>query len=72
MGYKNLNKAPALCVISMVEESITGPKRPHASHQWHIARGGPLVEKKFQRRVSPDMTEGVVAASTFNASYQTS
>jgi len=72
VGYKNLNKAPTLHVISMVEESITGPRRPHTPHQWHIARGGPLAEKKFWRGVSPDMTEGVVAASTFNASYQIS
>ena len=45
------------------------PIRPH---QWHIARGGPTAEKKFQRGVSPDMTLGVVAAPIFNASHQIS
>ena len=76
MGYKNLNKAPAPCVISMAEECIARPRRPHAQivrpHKWHIAKGGPTVEKKRQRGVSPDMTEGVVAALTFNASHQIS
>ena len=76
VGYKNLNKAPAPHVISMTEESIARPRRPHArtvrSHQWHIARGGPIAEKKLRRGVSPDMTEGVVTTSTFNASHQTS
>ena len=75
MGYKNLNKASAPRVISMAEESITKPRRPHARtvrpHQWHIARGSPTVEKKFRRGVSPNMIEGVVATLAFNASHQT-
>ena len=76
MGYKNLNKASATRVISMAEESITKPRRPHARivrpHQWHIARGSPTVEKKFRRGVSHNMIEGVVATLAFNASHQTS
>ena len=76
MGCKYLNKAPVPCVISMAEESTTKPRRPHTwivrPHQLHIARGGPTAEKEFQKGVSPDMTERVVAAPTFNASYQIS
>ena len=76
VGYKNLNKAPTPRVISIVEESIAKPRRPHARtirpHQWHITRGGPTVEKKLWRGISVDMIEGVVAAPTFNASHQTS
>ena len=76
MGYKNLNKAPAPHVISIAEESIAKSRRPHACtvrpRQWHIARGGPITEKKLRRGVSPDMTEGVIATPTFNASHQTS
>ena len=41
-------------VISMAKEPIIVPKRPHARtlrpRQWHIARGGPSVEKKFWKR----------------------
>ena len=63
-------------VISMAEESTTKPRRPHTwivrPHQLHIARGGPTAEKEFQRGVNPDMTERVVAAPAFNASYQIS
>ena len=59
----------------MAEESIAKPRRPHARtvrpHQWHNAKGDPIAEKKFQRAVSPDMTKGVVATPTFNASHQT-
>ena len=29
VGYKTLNNAPAPCVISMAEESITKLRRPH-------------------------------------------
>ena len=76
VGYKNLNKALAPCVISMAKESIGMPRRPHARtvrpHQWHIARKGLTIKKKFQRGASPDTTEGVVAAFAFNASHQTS
>jgi len=59
----------------MAEESIAKPRRPHARtirpHQWHIAKGGPTTEKKLRRGIGLDMTEGVVAAPTFNASHQT-
>ena len=41
-------------------------------HQWYITKGGSPAEKKFRRGISSDMTEGVVAASAFNASHQTS
>ena len=62
-------------VISIAEESITKPRRPRAwivrPHQWNIARGGPATGKKYRRGVSLDMTKGVVAAPTFNASHQT-
>ena len=76
MGCKYLNKAPVPRVISMAEESTTKPRRPHTwivrPHQLHIARRGPTAEKEFQRGVNPDMTERVVAAPAFNASYQIS
>jgi len=53
VGYKNLNKVLVLRVISMAEESIIVPRRPHAQtvrpRQWHLARGGLVVEKKFWR-----------------------
>ena len=76
MGYKNLNKALTPYVISMTEESIVKPRRPHARtvrpHQWHSAKEDPIAEKKLRRGVSPDMIEGMVAAPTFNAFHQTS
>ena len=76
MGYKNLSKALMPCVISMAEESIAKLRRPHAHtvrpHQWHNAKGDPIAKKKLRRGVSPDMIEGVVVASTFNAFHQTS
>ena len=75
MGYKNLSKAPVLCVISMAEESIAKPRRPLTQivrpHQRHIARGGPITKRKLQRGDGPNMTGGVVATPTFNASHQT-
>ena len=75
MGHKNLGKVLVPRVVSMAEESITEPRRPHARtvrpHQWHIARGGLTAEGKFLRGVGPDMIEGVVAAPTFNVSHQT-
>ena len=53
MGHKNLNKVPVPRVVSMAEESIIVPRRPHVRtlrpRQWHIARGGPTDEKKIQR-----------------------
>ena len=60
----------------MAEEPIIVPRRPHTQTvrpcQWHITRGGPAVEKSFGEEASPDMTGEMVAASTFNASHQTS
>ena len=53
MGHKNLNKVPMSRVVSMAKEFIIVLRRPHAwtvrPRQWHIAKGGPIVEKKFQR-----------------------
>ena len=76
VGHKNLGKVPTSYVVSMAEEPIIVPWRPHARtvrpRQWHIARGDLDVEKSFIEGASPDMTGGMVAASTFNASHQTS
>ena len=51
--HKNLNKIPVPRVVSMAEESIIVSKRPHAwtirPRQWHIAKEGLIVKKKFQR-----------------------
>ena len=51
--HKNFGKVPVPHVVPMVEESITASRRPHAwtvrPHQWHIARGGPTIEKKLRR-----------------------
>ena len=74
MGHKNLGKVPVPRVVSMAEEPIIVLRRPHTQivrpHQWHIARGGPTGKKKLRRGVRSDITEGVVATSTFNASHQ--
>ena len=39
-------------VISMAEEPIIVPRRPHAQivrpHQWHVTRGGHTVEKELR------------------------
>jgi len=63
-------------VISKTEEANAIPRRSHPRtvrpRQWHVTKGGPIVEKELQKGVSPNMTEMMVAASTFNASYQTS
>ena len=52
VGHKNLNKVPIPRVISMANESIIVPRRPHARavrpRQWHITRGGYTVEKEFR------------------------
>ena len=49
MGHENLGKVPVSRVVSMVEKPIIVPRRPHAwtvrPCQWHIARGGPTIEK---------------------------
>ena len=53
MGHKNLGKVPVPRVVSMTEEPINVPRRPHAwtirPRQRHIAKRGPAVEKKLQR-----------------------
>ena len=53
MGHKNSNKVPVPHVVSMIEEPIIVPRRPHAwtvrPRQWHISIGGPTVEKKLWR-----------------------
>ena len=53
VGHKNSNKAPVPHVVSIAEEPIIVPRRPHARtirpRQWHIARGGPTIEKKLWR-----------------------
>ena len=76
MGHKNLNKVLVPRIISMAEESIIVPKRSHARtvrpRQWHVTRGGHTIEKEIREGVSLDMTEGMVATTTFNASHQTS
>ena len=75
MGHNNSDKVPMPRVISMAEEPIVVLRRPYTQTirpcQWHIARRGLAIEKKFRRGVSPNMIEGVVAALTFNASHQT-
>ena len=76
MGHKNLNKVLVPHVISMAEESIIVPRRPHAWIEGHV--NGTLPEEEIQWRksfgggVSLDMIERMVAAPTFNASHQTS
>ena len=53
MGFKNLNKAFVPRVILMVEEVIIASRRSHVRtirpHQWHVTRGGHIVEKEFRR-----------------------
>ena len=53
VGRKNSDKVPMPCVVSMVEKPIIVPRRPHAwivrPRQWHVAKGGLVVKKKFQR-----------------------
>ena len=57
VGHKNLNKVPVPHVISMAEEPIIVPRRPHAQtvwpRQWHVIRGGHTIEKELQRRGWP-------------------
>ena len=52
VGYKNLNKVLVPHVIPMVEESIIAPRRLHTRtvgpSQWHVTRGGHIVEKEFR------------------------
>ena len=53
VGHKNLCKVPVPRVMSMAEEPIIVPRRPHVQivrpRQWHIAKGGLAIKKKFQR-----------------------
>ena len=52
MGQKNLNKIPVPHVVSMAEELVIVPRRPHARtvrpRQWHVTRGGHTIEKELQ------------------------
>ena len=52
MGHKDSDKVLVPHVVPMAEKSIILPMRPHAwtvrPRQWHIAREGLVVEKKFQ------------------------
>ena len=51
MGHNNSDKVPMPRVISMAEEPIILSRRPPAwivrPCQWHITRGGLVVEKSF-------------------------
>ena len=53
MGIKNLNKVFVPRVILMVKEVIIALKRSHVRtirpHQWHVTRGGHIIEKEFRR-----------------------
>ena len=53
VGHKNLGKVHVPHVVSMVEEPIIMSRRPHARivrpRQWHIARGGLIIEKKLRK-----------------------
>ena len=63
-------------VVSMADEYIIVLRRPHAwtvrPHQWHLLEEVIPQRKNFEEGVSPDMTEGMVAATTFNAFHQIS
>ena len=54
VGYRNLNKVIALRVILMAEGAIIMPRRSHLRTirpcQWHITRGGHIIEKELRRR----------------------
>ena len=56
-GHKNSNKVPMPHVIFVVDEPIVVSRRPHTRTmrpcQWHIARGGPTVEKELWRESHP-------------------
>ena len=53
MRHKNSDKVPMPRVVSMAEEPIVVLRRPYAQtirlRQWHIARGGLAIEKKFRK-----------------------
>ena len=52
VGHENLNNVLVLRVIPMAEESIIVSRRSHTRivrpRQWHVTRGGHIVEKEFQ------------------------
>ena len=51
-GVQEFKKVFAPRVIPMAEEATIAPKRSHARiirpRQWHITRGGHIVEKEFR------------------------
>ena len=51
VGHKNLNKVLVPHVVTMAEKSIIVPKRSHVRtirpRQWHVTRGGHIVEKEI-------------------------
>jgi len=51
VGRKNSDKILVPHDASMAKKPIIVPRRPHAwtvrAWQWHVARGGPGVEKKL-------------------------
>ena len=51
VGHENLNNVLVLRVIPMAEKSIIVSRRSHARivgpRQWHVTRGGHIVEKEF-------------------------
>ena len=53
MGHRNLTKVLVPRVVSMAEESIIVPRRPHARtvrpHQWHVIRGSHTIKKELRR-----------------------
>ena len=54
VGYKNLNKVFAPCVIPIAEEAIIALRGSHAwiirPRQYHVTKGGHIVEKEFWGR----------------------
>ena len=52
MGHKNLNKVFVPSVIPMAEKFIIALRRLHTQivgpHQWHVTRGGHIVEKEIR------------------------
>ena len=53
MGHKNLGKVPMPRVVAMAKEPIIVSRRLHVQtvrpRQWHIAKGGPTMEKRFRK-----------------------
>ena len=75
-GVREFKKVFVPRVIPMAMEVTIVMRRSHARtirpRQWPITRGGHTVEKELRKGVSPNMIEGVMAATTFNTSHQTS